>query len=133
MATNTRTTYIAYSVQDLQNAITTMVSGNNTYAKNKLIEMLAYMVYDSDNASKIFMEFYISGTLYEPIAVGTTVSIKFDKVGWLSVEDRTIIEEQKIGVVLEFMNYHGYRNYKVAFKEKVIELPHECLEANGII
>jgi hypothetical protein len=108
------------------------LTGPDTPQKSKLIEMLAYYVWDSENFTRKFIDLTLGNMIPEPIAVGTRVKIDLNKTGWLSTSDREMLDANLkdgivYGVVLKFSGYHGYSNYEIGFQNGTINLPMECI------
>lgn len=108
------------------------LNGPDTLEKSKLIEMLAYYVFDSDNFTRKIVDLTLGNMIPDPIPVGTRVKIDLDKTGWVSTSDREILDANVKdgaghGVVFKFNGYHGYSNYEIGFSNGVINLPMECI------
>lgn len=108
------------------------INGPETPEKSKLIEMLAYYVWDSENFTRKVLDLSLGNMIPEPVPVGTRVQIDVNKTGWISTSDKEILngsvkDSVAYGVVLEFSGYHGYSNYEIGFTNGTINLPLECV------
>lgn len=109
-----------------------IINGPDTPQKSKLIEMLAYYVWDSENFTRKVIDLTVGNMIPEPVPVGTRVQIDVNKTGWVSTSDKEILDGSVKdgvghGVVLKFNGYHGYSNYEIGFTNGTINLPLECV------
>jgi len=128
----TRSIMVKYDVDTIKVLIHRILNGNDEITKSKLIEMLSYISYEYENFSKKVVELSIGAYVPDIIPVGTTVKVNPEKTGWLSTDDREVLnantkDKFAYGTVMSFKGYHSYSNYQVAFKEKIIDLPMDCL------
>lgn len=108
------------------------LNGPYTPEKSKLIEMLAYYVWESENFTRKVLDLSLGNMIPEVIPVGTRVKINLEKTGWISTSEREILDANKkdgfaYGVVLKFSGYHGYSNYEIGFQNGTINLPLESI------
>jgi hypothetical protein len=108
------------------------INGPDTPEKSKLIEMLAYYVWDSENFTRKVLDLSLGNMIPEPLPLGTRIKIDLNKTGWLSTSDREMLDANLkdgivYGVVLKFSGYHGYSNYEIGFQNGTINLPMECI------
>lgn len=108
------------------------LNGPDTPEKSKLIEMLAYYVWESENFTRKVLDLSLGNMIPEVIPVGTRVKINLEKTGWISTSEREILDANKkdgfaYGVVLKFSGYHGYSNYEIGFQNGTINLPLESI------
>ena len=108
------------------------LTGSDTPEKSKLIEMLAYYVWDSENFTRKVLDLSLGNMIPDPIRVGTRIKIDLDKTGWLSTSDREILDANVkdgagYGVVFKFNGYHGYSNYLIGFSNGTMNLPLESI------
>lgn len=101
--------------------------------KSKLIEMLAYYVWDSENFTRKILDLSLGNMVPDPIPVGTRVKIDTNNTGWVSTSERELIDGSvkdgfAYGVVLKFSGYHGYSNYEIGFEKGKVNLPMECIK-----
>jgi hypothetical protein len=106
-----------------------IINSNNNYAKRKLIDVLKHVIISDSTLCNNLVDIAIGKELPVEITVGTTVKIDPDNTGWLSSEDKAILqdnttESEIYGVVKQFIGYHSYSNYIIAFKgNNEISLP----------
>lgn len=110
-----------------------IINSNNNYAKRKLIDVLKHVIISDSTLCNTLVDIAIGKELPVEITVGTTVKIDPDNTGWLSSEDKAILqdnttESEIYGVVKQFVGYHSYSNYIIAFKgNKEISLPSKTI------
>lgn len=109
--------------------IENIINSSNVLAKKKLINVLKHHVITDTSICGTIVDISIGKEIPAEITVGTTVKIDPEKTGWLSSDEKNILEDNRkdgeiYGIVKEFKGYHGWSNYKVEFKEgKTIDLP----------
>ena len=110
-----------------------IINSNNNYAKRKLIDVLKHVIISDSTLCNNLVDIALGKELPVEITVGTTVKIDPDNSGWLSSEDKAILqdnttESEIYGVVKQFVGYHSYSNYIIAFKgNKEISLPSKAI------
>jgi hypothetical protein len=110
-----------------------IINSNNNYAKRKLIDVLKHVIISDSTLCNNLVDIAIGKELPVEITVGTTVKIDPDNTGWLSSDDKAILqdnttESEIYGVVKQFIGYHSYSNYIIAFKgNKEISLPSKAI------
>ena len=113
--------------------IENIINSNNVLAKKKLINVLKHHVIIDTNLCGTIVDIAVGKEIPAEITVGTTVKIDPEKTGWLSTDEKNILQDNTkdgeiYGIIKEFHGYHGYSNYKVEFKQgKTIDLPHKSI------
>ena len=108
------------------------INGPDTPEKSKLIEMLAYYVWENENFTRKVLDLSLGNIIPEPVPVGTRVQIDLKKTGWISTSEREILDANvkdgfAYGTVLKFFGYHGYSNYEIGFQNGTLNLPLESI------
>lgn len=109
-----------------------ILNGYDCPEKSKLIEMLSYYVWDSENFTRKVLDLSLGNMIPEVIPVGTRVKINLEKTGWISNSEREILDSSVkdgvgYGVVLKFKGYHSYSNYEIGFEKGTMNLPLESI------
>lgn len=127
-----RTCYVKYDRNTFAVLLKRLLDSEDGYVKSKLIEMLTFYTYESENMCRKIIDLSVGNILPEPIKPGSPVQIDLEKVGWLGNNEKDIIakntKDDKIhGVVISFAGYHGYQPYKIGFPEGTVDLPMEAV------
>jgi hypothetical protein len=134
-----RNVLVKYDFNTIKVLLHRILNGPDTIEKSKLIEMLTYYTYDSEQFCRKVFDISVGNMLPEPIRVGLEVVIDPDKTGWLSQKDKDIITNATkdgviYGTVMKFIGYHGYSNYEIGFSKGTIQVPLEAVSTmNKII
>ncbi len=118
---------------DMALVIENIINNNNVLAKKKLINVLKHHVIIDTTLCTTIVDIALGKEIPAEITVGTTVKIDPEKTGWLSSDEKNILEDNRkdgeiYGIVKEFNGYHGYSNYKIEFKQgKTIDLAHKAI------
>jgi len=134
-----RNCYVKYNINTFRVLFNRLITSDDVYVKNKLIEMLFLLTYESENMCKKIIDLSIGTIIPEPLKAGTKVKIDREKTGWLSTTDKEIlvnntIDEVVYGVVLSFNGYHSYNAYTIGFPEGTVNLPMESvLDVSSIL
>ena len=113
--------------------IENIINSNNVLAKKKLIDVLKHYVILDNNICATIVDISIGKEIPAEITVGTTVKIDPEKTGWLSSDEKGILQDNSkngeiYGIIKYFKGYHGYCNYTIEFKEgKTIDLPTKAI------
>lgn len=120
-------------VNDMAYIIENIINSNNLLAKKKLITVLKHYVITDTTICSTIVNIALGMEIPAEISVGTTVKINPDKTGWLSSDEKNILQDNTkdgeiYGIVKEFKGYHGYSNYRVEFKDgKTIDLQQKAI------
>jgi len=120
-------------VNDMGYIIENIINSNNLLAKKKLITVLKHYVITDTNISSTIVNIALGMEILAEISVGTTVKVNPDKTGWLSSDEKNILQDNTkdgeiYGIVKEFKGYHGFSNYRVEFKDgKTIDLQQKAI------
>ena len=127
-----RTCFVKYDRDTFAVLLKRLLESEDGYVKSKLIEMLTFYTYESENMCRKIIELSVGNILPEPIKTGSTVQIDPEKVGWLANNEKDIItkntkDDKVFGIVISFAGYHGYQPYKIGFPEGAVDLPMEAV------
>jgi hypothetical protein len=127
-----RTCYVKYDVNTFSVLLRRLLTSEDVYVKNKLIEMLTLYTYENENMCRKIIDLSIGTMIPEPIKTGTKVKIDKEKTGWLGTSEKEILDKNTIdeavyGTVLSFNGYHSYNAYTVGFPEGTVNLPMEAV------
>ena len=113
--------------------IENIINSNNVLAKKKLINVLKHHVIGDNNICATIVDIALGKEIPTEITVGTTVKIDPEKTGWLSSDEKSILQDNTrdgeiYGIIKNFKGYQGWSNYTVEFKEgKTIDLPTKAI------
>ncbi len=127
-----RNCYVKYDVNTFSVLLRRLLTSEDVYVKNKLIEMLTLYTYESENMCRKIIDISIGNMPPEPIKPGTPVEIDMNNIGWLgNGEKDTLTKNTKndkvYGTLLSFNGYHSYSAYTVGFPEGTVNLPMEAV------
>jgi hypothetical protein len=133
-----RSTYVKYDFNTIKVLLHRILNGPDSIEKSKLIEMLTYYTYDSEQFCRKVFDISVGNMLPEPIRVGLEVIIDLEKTGWLSQSDKDIMANATkdgvtYGTVMKFTGYHGWNNYEIGFSKGKVQVPMEAVSTMGII
>ncbi len=126
-----RTCYVKYDKQIFSILLQRLLQ-DSSYEKEQLVKMITPIIYESETLCRKILDLAIGNTIPEPLPVGTSVKIDMEKVGWLSANEKTILQDNIIndvimGTIFEFKGYHSYTPYVVGFPEGKVDLPTEAV------
>ena len=113
--------------------IETIINNNNVLAKKKLIDVLKHTVIRDNALCTTIVDIALGREIPAEIPLGTTVKIDPEKTGWLSSDEKGILQDNSkngeiYGIIKYFKGYHSYSNYTIEFKEgKTIDLPTKAI------
>lgn len=118
---------------DMALVIENIINSNNVLATRKLINVLKHYVITDTTICTTIVDIALGKDVPAEITVGTTVKIDPNYTGWLSSDEKAILQDNTkdgeiYGIIKEFNGYHGYSNYKVEFKQgKTIDFPSKAI------
>jgi hypothetical protein len=138
MVDDNRSVMVKYDFNTIKVLLHRILNGPDSMEKSKLIEMLAYYTYDSEQFCRKVMDVVVGNMVPEPIRPGTRVVINASKSGWLSSSDKEILDKATkndvtYGIVLKFNGYHGYSNYEIGFPDGTVQLTLDAVSNMEVI
>jgi hypothetical protein len=132
-----RTSYVKYDEQIFSILLQRLLQ-DTSYEKDQLVKMITPIIYENETLCRKILDLAIGNTIPEPLPVGTYVKIDMEKVGWLSANEKTILQDNTtndviMGTVLGFKGYHSYTPYIIGFPEGKVDLPTEAVLSVGIM
>lgn len=118
---------------DIALVLETIIYSSDVLVKKKLINVLKHHVITDTTICTTIVDIALGKGIPAEITVGTTVKIDPNNTGWLSSDEKAILQDNTkdgeiYGIVKEFNGYHGYSNYKIEFKQgKTIDLAHKAI------